>query len=245
MKGVAAVAAMTGTMAPADFGNACEELKTANDENRDEVVRTLEAKQKSSGLTDAESGVLQRAKTTGMTFSSAVSGIPEAAGSLSGCSNATARDQIPARMVEGGTGPQKAGLSKPIRMSHDEAHHDAKEAAGVLCEKGYLHWGGGYGGHAEPKIVNHLTNQVGADHMRGGSLLFNIDWRSSRYGRSGMPCSACHAMLCHAMGKCDIQIFLCDKDQKPTQMASEDCDGEDAYSNLCQRVDGGPRPGRK
>lgn len=244
---VAAVGMKTGKMTPKDFGDkACQKLETANQENRDEVISKLEAKKTAKTITVEQDKVLGLAKTVGMTFSSVVSTIPNAAGSWSGCSNGVAREQIPSKLVDGGTGPQKGGLSKAIRMSDDEEHDDAKHDAGVLCDRGHVYWGGGYGGHAEPKIISHLTNLVGPENMRGGSLLFNIDWRSGRYGNSGMPCGHCHEALCRAMRECDIQIFICcEPEKQPTELSEDDCSGEDGYTNLCMRVDKNTRPGRK
>jgi hypothetical protein len=245
MSSVMPVSVKTGSVAPPDLGlTQCEELKDDNEKARSELTKTLEQKQATDGLTEAETAVLDKARGTGMTFSSAASQLPDAAGSFSGCSSGLAREKIPDHVIDGGSGSQKMGLNKTIRESHDHEHDDAKEAAGVLCDKSHVHPGGGAGAHAEPKIVNHLTNLVGADNMRGGSLLFNIDWRSKKYGRSGMPCEHCFKMLCHAAKECDIRIFICSEGDEAIELSKDDCDGKDAYADLCMGVDGGIKPGR-
>lgn len=246
MSAVMPVSVKTGDVAPPDLGlTQCEELADANEDARKEVTQVLEQKQATKGLNQAEKSTLDKARGAGMTFSSASSQLPGASGSFSGCSSGLAREQIPGTAVEGGPSAVKGGLNKAIRMSHDEEHEHAKEAAGVLCDKSHVHPGGGLGAHAEPKIVNHLTELVGADNMRGGSLLFNIDWRSKKHGRSGMPCEHCFKMLCHAAKECDIRIFICSHDNKPVELSKDDCESDHAYRNLCEHVDGKATPGRK
>ncbi|WP_423600873.1 hypothetical protein [Roseateles sp. MS654] len=239
------VSVKTGDVAPASMGlDDCEALGSANTEARDELTRELEKKQSTSGLNEEEQAVLDKARGTGMTFSSASSKVPNAVGSYTGCSSGMAREKVPDLVGEGGTSAQKMGLNKTIRSSDDHEHDDAKDAAGVLCDKSHVHPGGGAGAHAEPKIVNDLTNLVGAENMRGGSMLFNIDWRSAKYGRSGMPCAHCFKMLCHAAKECDIRIFVCSHDNQPVELSKNDCGGDKAYADLSRRVDGGPVPGR-
>lgn len=242
---VASVSVKTGSVAPPAPGlDRCAELAQANQEARDKVVKELETQKASSGLNQADQAALDKAKGSGMTFSSASSQLPNAGGSFTGCSSAAAQQRAPDIIVEGGTSEQKGGLSKAVRESCDDEHGEAKEVAGVLCDKSHIHPGGGAGAHAEPKIVNHLTNLVGADAMKGGSLLFNIDWRSSKYGPSGMPCQHCFKMLCHAAKECDIRIFICSHDNKPIELSKNDCDEPDAYEDLCKGVDGKRVPGR-
>lgn len=222
----------------------CAALDSANKKARDELTKDLESKQKVSGLNEEEQKVLNKARGTGMTFSSASSKVADAGGSYTACSSGMARAKIPDLVGEGGTGPQKMGLNKTIRESDDHEHDAAKDAAGVLCDKSHVHPGGGAGAHAEPKIVNDVTNLVGADNMRGGSMLFSIDWRSAKYGQSGMPCEHCFKMLCHAAKECDIRIFICSHDKQPVELSKNDCSSDTAYEKLCERVDGGPNPGR-
>ncbi len=82
--------------------------------------------------------------------------------------------------------------------------------------------------------------------MKGGSLLFNVDWRSTTFEQgdvSGMPCQSCYTMMCHAATVCDIEIFICDKDKQP-QKLPDPCEDGTGYSDLCMRVDGNETPGR-
>jgi hypothetical protein len=140
----------------------------------------------------------------------------------------------------------KMGLSREKRETEGPKYAQAKKDAGVLCDE-YVHPGGGKGAHAEPKILNELTQKFGAEAMTGGSVLLNINWRFMREGAvqtSGMPCPDCYALLCHASQKCDIQIYICDKDRNAQPLSDDDCNDEDGYENLCRRVDGNARPGR-
>ncbi|MBB3196754.1 hypothetical protein [Roseateles terrae] len=244
---VAPITVKTGTVAPLDPAlNQCKELASQNKKARDDVKNQLNAQKNANGgsLNQADAATLAKAEGSGMTFSSAFSQVPGTEGMITACSSGIAQGKSPDLIVEGGTVEQKGGLSKKIRTDCDSAHDEAKEVAGVLCDKSHVHPGGGAGAHAEPKIVNHLTNLVGAEKMKGGSLLFNIDWQSAKYGPSGMPCQHCFAMLCHAAQECEIRIFICSHDHQPVELSKDDCKDDDAYTNLCKRVDGGPRPGR-
>jgi hypothetical protein len=246
MSAVMPVSVKTGDVAPASMGlDDCATLDSSNKNARDGLTKELQAKQATSGLTEDEQKVLNKARGTGMTFSSASSKIPNADGSYTACSSGMARAKVPDLVGEGGNSAQKMGLNKTVRSSDDHTHDDAKDAAGVLCDKSHVHPGGGAGAHAEPKIVNDVTNLVGAENMRGGSMLFNIDWRSAKYGQSGMPCQHCFKMLCHAAKECDIRIFICSHDNKPVELSKNDCEDDDAYEKLSKGVDGGPEPGRK
>ena len=123
-----------------------------------------------------------------------------------------------------------------------------KRMPGSCAIESHVHPGGGAGGHAEAKIMNHMSGIPGSA-MRGGSMLFNIDWRfkspSGTPKQSGMPCTHCHKMMCHAAAECDIQIFICDKKGEPQQLTKDDCDGTpEARERLSMKIDGNPTPGR-
>jgi hypothetical protein len=234
-------ASVAGVAPPGVTKDECKELGKKNKKERDKIVKKLEKKSK---LSQEEQTTLDKARGTGMTVSSGTSQVPGATGTFSASSSGCAQAQNPSGLVSGGTSEQKCGLNKKTRASEAKRHEKKKEKAGVLCDNSYVHPGGGKGAHAEPKIIN----QMGATSpMRGGSLLLNIDWRFKRDGQpqnSGMPCKDCYAMLCHAATECDIQIFICDKDNKPQPLSKEDCADEDGYENLSARVDGNPIPGR-
>ena len=229
----------------AGFGDAeCAKLGDKNDAERKEVVDALEDK---SSLNNQEQATLDKAQGTGMTISSATSTVPGAQGTISGSSSGVAQACNPNGLAPGGTSAQKMGLSKKIRESDDSKYDEAKAEAGVLCDDSHVHPGGGAGAHAEAKIINELS----ADSpMRGGSMLFNIDWRfknrtSKKPMKSGMPCTHCHKMMCKAAKECNIKIFICDKEGKPQQLTEEDCDGSpEAREGLCEKIDGNPTPGR-
>ena len=222
----------------------CAKLGIKNQEERDKVAEELEDK---SSLNKQEQATLDKAQGTGMTISSATSQVPGAQGTFSASSSGCAQACNPNGLVSGGTSEQKMGQNKTIRESNDPKYADAKEKSGVLCEKSHVHPGGGAGAHAEAKIINELS---GDSLMRGGSMLFNIDWRfknrtTGKPMQSGMPCTHCHAMMCHAAKECDIKIFICDKDGKPQQLTEEDCDGSpEAREGLSMKIDGNPTPGR-
>jgi hypothetical protein len=180
-----------------------------------------------------------------MTVASVKSTVPGAQGTVTTASDGTANAIIPNQQCGGGTSQQKQGLNKKTRASKAKRHEAKKKKAGVLCDNSHVHPGGGKGAHSETKGVNCLTNMGGA--MRGGSMTFNINWRSRNLKQgeeSGMPCEDCYAMMCHAATECDIKIFICDKDNKPQELSKEDCKKPNGYRNLCQRVDGNPTPGR-
>lgn len=233
-----------GGMAPAFEEDACAKLDKKNKENRETVTETLKAK---PDPTQEEQNTLAKAQGPGMTFSSAQSQVPGASGTFSACSSACAQGCAPSQLDVGGTSAQRQGLNAATRASDDPQHDAAKAEAGVLCDKSHVHPGGGKGAHAEPKIMNQMTTNFPNAPMRGGSMLFSIDWRFNEGGQvqqSGMPCAHCYKMMCHAATECDIAIFVCDKEQNPQPLSKEDCKDPNGYENLCVRVDGGPVPGR-
>jgi hypothetical protein len=242
--------ASTGSPDQDPTKNDCEELDKKNKEERKKVEESLKEQ---GTLNEQEQTTLDKAQGTGMTVSSAQSQVPGAEGVFSGCSSGCAQEFNPSGLVGGGTSDQKMGLNKDTRASDDPKHDDAKENAGVLCDKSHVHPGGGAGAHAEAKIVNHMSGIPGSA-MQGGSMLFSIDWRFKREGKakqSGMPCTHCHKMMCHAAGECKIEIFICDKDGNPQPLTKEDCEKDDdgnltpeAREGLCMKIDGNPVPGR-
>lgn len=248
---VASTVSVAG-VAPPDITRECAKLDEKNKDVRKKVVDQLDQWSKEEtnrsgrtnpGLIKEEVNTLNKATGTGMTISSAKSLVPGAVGIFSGCSSGCAQ-ACTDDLVGGGTSEQKVGLKKEIRKSGSSEHDKAKNLAGVLCGKSHVHPGGGYGAHAEPKIINHMSN-IPFSEMEGGSILFSIDWRSKTYGYSGMPCPHCYAMMCHAEKVCQIKIYICDKDMNPQPLALGDCADEDAYSKLSKRVDGNEKPGRK
>jgi hypothetical protein len=233
---------VAGVAPPGITQNACEELEKKNEEERQNVVDTLEDE---SSLNQQEQATLDKAAGTGMTISSALSQVPGAEGIFSASSSGCAQACNPDGLVEGGTSEQKMGSNAETR-NDAKKREAARDKAGVLCDKTHQHPGGGKGAHAEAKICNHMSG-LPESPMRGGSLLLSIDWRFKRKSgpkRSGMPCESCHAMLCHAQKECDIQIFICDKNNNPQPLSTGDCEDEDSYSDLCQRIDGNPTAGR-
>ena len=236
-------------MAPPEFNESeCDKLDLMNNDARGSVLDELTSTRKRK-LSQMEEKTMCQAFGTGMTMASATSQVPGSAGTMSASSSGCAQATHPSGLVSGGTGPQKVGLSAEIRASDAPEHHAAKELAGVLCDKSHVHPGGGAGGHAEAKIMSHLSGLPGTA-MQGGNLLLNIDWRfdnkskKSSPKQSGMPCILCFKMLCHAQKECDINIFICDKDNSAQPLSDGDCEDDDAYADLCVRVDGRTRPGR-
>jgi hypothetical protein len=233
------VSVKTGDVGPASMGlDDCAKLDSANENARDELIENLSVKYETNRgknpdgklLLEPEYKVLDQATTTGMTFSSAAVNIDNTRNSYTACSSGMAREKVPGVVCGGGTSAQMNG------------HGDEP---GVLCDKSYTHSRGGFGAHAEAKIVNEATGVVGPEKMKGGSMLFSIDWRSAEYGNSGMPCPLCFKMLCHAAKECDIRIFICSHDNKHVVLSKDDCEEDTAYKKLCRAVDGGDRPGRK
>jgi hypothetical protein len=221
----------------------CKELDQKNDNARKSIVRRLERKE---NKTEADRAALKKARGKGMAISSATSQVPGAGGTFTASSSGVANAQIPNGRVDGGTADQRQGQNKKTRESTAKRHEAKKKRAGVLCDQSHVHPGGGKGAHAECKIVNSMSNKKGAS-MRGGSLLLNVDWRSSTFKqgkRSGMPCESCYAMLCHAAKECKIKVYICGPKNKPQELSKDDCDSDDGYRKLCKKVDGQSSPGR-
>jgi hypothetical protein len=247
---VAAPQLITGGTAPPGFEKDCEKLKERNEGERERTIGAIEQRKEVQGgkLSDELQTTLDKAKGTGMTFSSALSSIPGASGTFCASSSGVAQECNPSGLTSGGTSEQKVGCNAETRASTDPKHNAAKEKAGVLCNKSHVHPGGGKGAHAEPKIFNDLTNKAGAAAMRGGTVLLNIDWRfkhpSGTPDRSGMPCPTCYKMLCNAAKDCDIVILLCDEKNEPTPISKDDCAKDGSYEALSTRIDGAAKPGR-
>jgi hypothetical protein len=244
MASVSAIQVKTGSPAPPAFDKTdCDELGDKNVEERDKLDKNTARKAEYRKLTKADAAAQRKAQTTGMTFSSAkvnvgIAGGGSLSGTPTGCSSAKAFQRSPGGVVKGGTSDMKQG----------------KE--GVLCGMPkYKHTAGGFGAHAEAKIVNDLTEMAqksGSGTLQGGSMLLNIDWRFKRDNApqgSGMPCEFCFEMLCHAAKKCEIDIYICDAEGNP-QKFPKDCDqkdkdpANDPYEKLSRQVDGGFPPGR-
>ena len=226
----------------------CVELDKANKDERQKFVDEKTNKQNKQGLNQEESSALDKADRGGMTYSSASSTCSEPATdcmtqSSNGLANAHINEDL-----DGGTSEQKMGLNKDIRADKSDKFADEKKKAGVLCGGSHVHPGAGYGAHAEAKIVNNLSNAGGS--MSGCSMVLNIDWRRNLSGggvqNSGMPCTTCYKMLCHAASPapdgCDIEIVLCGKENEPVRFDSSAC--PDGYEELSRAVDGRYPPGR-
>ena len=237
-----------GSPGPPFQSGDCEGLDDKNQAAREEVRDKLDQKSQGPGLNQEEFKTLTKADSTGMTFSSANSQVPGASGIFTGCSSGCAQACAPNSVGSGGPSEMKVGTASKVRNGDEAGRAAAREAAGSLCDKSHLNPGGGFGAHAETKIMNQMTQDFGAAAMRGGQMLFSIDWRFSREGqekRSGMPCKHCYAMLCHAAKVCDIKIFICDAKNQPQELSKEkNCDDEDGYANLSKSIDGNIKPGR-
>ena len=166
----------------------CEKLDEKNKEERKKVEDSLKSE---DSLNQREQETLDKAESTGMTVSSAESSVPGAEGVFSGCSSGGAQEYNPAGLVEGGTSEQKLGANAETRNDPDKLG-EAKEKAGVMCDKSHVHPGGGAGAHAEAKIMNHMSGMPGSA-MQGGSMLFSIDWRFKREG--GNSSRGCRASI--------------------------------------------------
>ena len=237
-----------GSPGPPFQSGDCKGLDDENKAAREEVSGTLDQKSQGPGLNQEEFKTLTKADGTGMTFSSANSQVPGASGIFTGCSSGCAQACSPSGLVEGGSSANKVGTPARVRDGDEAGRAAARDAAGTLCDQSHLNPGGGFGAHAETKIMNQMTQDFGAATMRGGQILFSIDWRFSSAGQtmqSGMPCKHCYAMLCHAAKVCDIKIFICDAKNQPQELSKEkNCDDEDGYANLSKSIDGNIQPGR-
>lgn len=245
----AAMTVSVAGLAPPDYDrNDCKELDKKNDEERDKATEGLltasEKPKNSPSRQAAVDSALAKAEGGGMTFSSAkvsvgIGGGKSINGVAGGCSNAKAREATSGSLVAGGTPKMRGGREK------------------VLCkEANYSHPDGGAGSHGETKILNEMT-QMAKDakgNLKGGSVLFNVNWRYNQPDgnvyESGMPCRLCYRAMCAATS-CGIEIFLCDKDNKPQPFdPDERCDEEgkdpasDPYEDLDKRMKEDPYKGR-
>jgi len=224
----------------------CKDLEGRNLGERERFIKKMKldrrkAKKAGRKFPEKKRRALELAEGSGMTYSSAVSTVPGAAGVATQCSSGLANKYVTTG-GRGGTGAQKVGLCEAIRNSPPGEHAEAKREAGALCDFSHVHPGGGFGGHAECKIFNDLTNKV-AGTLRGGSVLLNIDWRPANRKTgateySGMPCTTCYEMLCHAANECAIDILICDHEGRPQPMSKSDCKKLDGYKRLTKLIDG-------
>jgi hypothetical protein len=244
-----AISVKAGQPAPPNFDQTqCEELAQKNESARRGFINKLERKKKKQGsLSEADTDALNKAKDSGMTFSSASIQVgagkgKSAVGQLTGCSSGKASECLPSSVVEGGSSEVKQGQPSRVRKSGAQKFDARKERAGTLCDGTYVHPGGGAGAHGEAKIINQLTDKVGKANLGGGSMLFKIDWRFDYLGKtykSGMPCRHCFKMLCHAATECGIEIYLCDGNNQPKKLNEDDrCKDEedDAIASLDQAM---------
>jgi len=229
----------------------CVELADNNITARQAIIDELgKRRKKGKRKTKKSKAARRKAKGKGMTVGSAKSTVPGAEATMTTSSDGTANAVIPNQQCGGGTPAQKQGVSQKTRDSKSKRAQKKKDKAGVLCGKSYAHLGGGPGAHAEAKAINCLTNMGGP--MTGGSITFNTNWRSGKMDNgqsSGMPCPHCYEMMCHAAAAkpegCGIKIYICDEKNQKQELSEDDCNSPDGYSNLSQRVDGAPTPGRK
>jgi len=230
----------------------CKGLEKKNLEEREKFVKKMKAERRAASRAKRKFPANKRralglAEGSGMTYSSALSDVPNARGVSTHSSSGLANKYITSS-GPGGTGAQKVGLNEKIRNSPPSKHKKAKRKAGSLCEFSRIHPGGGYGGHAECKIFNDLTNQV-AGTLRGGSVLLNIDWRPAnrKTGATeyhGTPCPSCYEMLCHAANECKIKILICDHKNERQAMSKTDCKKPDGYKKLIKLINGRSRGGQ-
>jgi len=230
----------------------CKDLEKKNLDERENFIKKMKnersrAEKAGRKFPDNKTRALALAEGTGMTYSSAVSAIPNAACVSTQCSSGLANKYITTG-GKGGTGAQKVGLNEEIRNSPPDQNAAAKRKAGTLCNFRRVHPGGGYGGHAECKIFNDLTNKV-AGTLRGGSVLLNIDWRPANRQTGateyhGTPCPTCYDMLCEAANECEIEILICDHQNKPQPMSKSDCKKPDGYTKLVKLINGRAKGGR-
>lgn len=111
---------------------------------------------------------------------------------------------------------------------------DRKDGKSALCpEAEYTHAPPCMqkSGHSEARMFDELG---GKGVLGPGQMTFNIDWRPKTGAPSKMPCPNCHAMMCAAASKCDIEIHLCDKKGQKQKLSKDGhCPANDeTYENL-------------
>jgi hypothetical protein len=215
-------------------------LEAENKRERDAKIKSikdqesrLKALANPRELRDAVKERLHMAVNAGMTFSSAKCEFGKYKKTCNGMSNKEANIRHPS--------PDSNQVDPDAEMTN------GKEP--VMCDdgspNGYIHKSGQQGGHAEAKIISQLTTDLKRAGMRDGSITLKIDWIFQESGQkvtSGMPCHECYRMLCFAKKKCNITIWICDRNNKP-QPFPGDCDAEESRERLCELVDGAARAG--
>jgi hypothetical protein len=178
----------------------CKDMDKRNQENREQVTEAFEGSR-----TNAGKEVHEKASKAGMTFGSMRANIPAANGgplrqTWSACSSGKAQERFSDSLKAGGESKQGAGTTT-VR----------------LCDgASFKHKQGGYGYHAEARLITEVANATGGN-LTGGTLIFKTDWRYTSLRRkkqkkgacqSGMPCRGCYQAMCKAT-KCGLEIMLC------------------------------------
>ncbi|AQH03958.1 hypothetical protein A9R05_33850 (plasmid) [Burkholderia sp. KK1] len=208
-------------------------MENANNENRSKAIKAFEKP------TNVEEARAQRlASATGMTFGSAVANVSSASGRVSGmasaCSSGKTQERLSDSLQKGGKSEQAAGTD-PVKFCDESSDFHHKK--------------GGYGFHAEARLLTELATAAGGN-ITGGTLTFKTDWRyaSARQSDpciSGMPCRGCYQAMC-AASNCGLKIYLCNAQNQPVPFENpkgppcEDADGKnpdnDGLADLDRRM---------
>ncbi|QSN64241.1 hypothetical protein [Caballeronia sp. M1242] len=221
-----AVALSKASQEPDSRESQCKEMAKRNEENRKNAPGKLEATKQNEhrkSYVDKIDESLDKLDGGGMTFASAfvdvgIGGGERLRGMMSACSDAKTQECLQDALVPGGTDEMRAGTQT------------------ILCEDAaYAHPGGGFGSHAEAKILNEVTSMAKGRNLAGGSIMFRTDWHydSPKGGTysSGMPCAVCYRAMCAATD-CGIDIYLCNAKSEPVRFNPDgDCKKEKKKSD--------------
>jgi hypothetical protein len=72
-------------------------------------------------------------------------------------------------------------------------------------------------GHAEARLLDSMNGKL----QPGAKITFNIDWRKRKGRPSKMPCMTCHRYMCQVQKQCEVEIFLCDKNNRKHKVPCE------------------------
>lgn len=153
-----AVALSKASQEPDSRESQCKEMAKRNEENRKNAPGKLEATKQNEhrkSYVDKIDESLDKLDGGGMTFASAfvdvgIGGGERLRGMMSACSDAKTQECLQDALVPGGTDEMRAGTQT------------------ILCEDAaYAHPGGGFGSHAEAKILNEVTSMAKGRNLAG------------------------------------------------------------------------------
>jgi len=90
---------------------------------------------------------------------------------------------------------------------------------------------------SEARLLYGLRNRN--KESNPAQLIFRIDWRKKDIIHR-IPCEDCFRLMCHAKANCNVEVFVCNDENKPIELTDEDCINEKeqgtGYDDFKERV---------